>query len=186
MLPTDNPEVQKVIAEGRALSLALNVIEGDTDADEARRATQRVYDRCDPDSLSDWVQAFAACRILGLKFRGLVAALLTTEDLIEDPQERDLFEATAYAWIIWASKTPDNSGYLHRLQAARESFQEREGLLHQLALGYWAGAVEQLFLGDDGEARRLFRRTADVGGQLGTETNPVIQWTFAATFFPQT
>jgi hypothetical protein len=44
--------------------------------------------------------------------------------------------------------------------------------------------VDRLRRGDEVEARRFFRRAVTLGGVYGTPSNPLIQWTYAASFFP--
>jgi hypothetical protein len=101
----------------------------------------------------------------------------------EDPEdsERALFLAVAWAWMIWISGGSKNSALaeLDRLDLQEES----PLVLHHLALSNWAFAVRALLKGKTKEAKRRYRRALDVGSQFGTESNSVIVWTYAASFF---
>jgi len=172
----------KLLAESKTLSLAADVLEAGSDSLEVRRACREllVQERR-PETVSDLVRWSALRRIIGETF--IPDHPGVTEPDIEDELELALFEATAHAWLAWLRGSPSEPG--KGLRTAREALEGREGgLLHRLALGYWSEAVEAL-LGDDvPEARRLFRRAIEVGGQFGTESSPTVLWSYVATFLP--
>lgn len=57
--------------------------------------------------------------------------------------------------------------------------------LNRMALTQWLDGIEQLEQGNHFEGRRYFKRATTLGGLYGTASNPVIQWTYAASFFPE-
>lgn len=58
--------------------------------------------------------------------------------------------------------------------------------LNRMALSLWLQAIDLLQAGDYLEGRRFFRRATTLSGHYGTVSNPTIQWTYAASFFPRT
>lgn len=55
---------------------------------------------------------------------------------------------------------------------------------NRMALSLWLQAIDRLQAGDLLEGRRFFRRATTLSGHYGTVSNPTIQWTYAASFFP--
>jgi hypothetical protein len=56
--------------------------------------------------------------------------------------------------------------------------------LNRMAVSQWLQAIAHLQAGNPVEGRRFFRRAVTLGGLYGTVSNPTIQWTYAASFFP--
>jgi hypothetical protein len=99
----------------------------------------------------------------------------------EDEEDKEhLFSTTSWAWMSWAANGPSN-----RILERLNRLDLKEGpssVLHQLALSNWAYAVQALHSNDLVEAKRRYKRSLEIGGQFGTDTNSVILWTYAATF----
>jgi hypothetical protein len=74
--------------------------------------------------------------------------------------------------------TPCDTNPCHSLEVIHSTFDV-------MALTRWLTAVENLTRGNVETSRRYFRRATVLGGEYGTASNPVIQWTYAASFFPR-
>jgi len=166
--------LDKVIAEGHALTSALAVLEDRASVDSARRACALYLERHDVDSVEGLAIDCALRRICGLP-----PPTYTSIQLVEVPAsfEDVLLQEGVIRWLEWA-------GVEHSLieGAARET--RSASALNRMALAQWLEAVDRLRRGDEAEARRFFRRAVTLGGAYGTPSNPLIQWTYAASFFP--
>lgn len=170
-MSVDFLELSRLMSESRAVVMACEAIEGRENPLRVKQFIQGLLgDR--PPTTEDQVAWYAMTRIAG---GATPPAKLEGEGL---------FEATAWAWMTWVTSGPDQGA----IQVLDRATQEAEGpsVLHHLALSNWAKAVRALHLGEMTEAKRLFRRAVDVGGQFGTESNPTVVWSYAATFFPVT
>ena len=174
-----SPYIEQAIAEANALSAALAFVEGQGSREEAARLTEKALHGHVTEGLEGVVVRHAMERVVGRAH----GALPTT-----GPQgkslERRIFEATSLAWLRWTNGEDSQSSHeaLQLLQEEGESCQPQGGALHLMALRPWQFAVRALLSGDREEARRLFRRATELGSQCGTESSPVVQWTYAATF----
>lgn len=168
--------VEDVLAETRALSLCLNVIRGKGDMEEAvtdvwvflRKTGQ-------PSDVSEMVIQSAMNVITGVPVR---EPSFTPAD---KPVDRHVFETISKGWIQWASQKGSSTA-LDAIQTLEVPLSGPRAL-HMMALRPWKEAVEALLLKDLVNARRLFWRASELGSQFGTESNPSVQWTFAASFF---
>lgn len=167
-------EVNHITVESRALEAALAVVEGQGNPAQASASIEALLSLWTPDdSPGDYVKLAAFRRIVGDSLVG--PGWLPSSS---GPEDQRIFELTAHAWVTWAS------GGTEPFESQIDSPPSGgEGLIHRMALGYWAVAVENLTKKDLPEARRLFRRATELGGQFGTETNPVVLWTYAASFW---
>jgi hypothetical protein len=165
-----------ILVESRALEAALAVVEGQGDPALVSSSIQTMLSLWQPDgSPGDLAKQVAVHKIAGDSL-----PTTTWTPTGSGPEDRKLFEMVVHAWIAWVSGTQD------LFESHVEGPPSRgDGLIHRMALGYWAGAVENLTRHDLVEARRLFRRAAELGGQFGTESNPVVLWTYAASFWNQ-
>lgn len=168
-----NQVVSQVIAEGRALTRSLDVIEAGASAREARRCCAEYLTlHHEPDNLENVVIDGALRKICGLEG----TTYDTAEFEIPQTLEGRLLQDGIVRWMQWACDvsihlTPSTS--THRVSE-----------LDRMALSPWLEGIEQLHTGNTSEARRFFRRAVTLGGSYGTRSNPVIQWTYAASFFP--
>jgi hypothetical protein len=156
--------------------MVCEAIEGHENPLRAQQFVQGLFTTQPDETTEDQVTRYAMGKILG---EPLPYPLLPDEDST-DP-ERSLFLSTSWAWMVWASGSPTNAALV---ELKRQDLQEEgPSVLHHLALSNWALAVRSLLKGDMTEAKRRYRRALDVGSQFGTETNAVIVWTYAASFF---
>jgi len=175
----DDPSVQQLMAQSEALSTALAHTERGADRNEALCLVRRALERGTFLTVEELTIRSAMRLILG-------QATLTGGESYRfyaavRPPSRHFFETVARAWMIWAEKGPASEALaeLHQL----EDPSPKEGALHLMALFPWKLATEALLEEDPAEAKRQFLRSTELGSQFGTETNPVIQWAYAASFF---
>jgi len=124
--------------------------------------------------------------------RAAMLAVLDRESPTEDNEptngdpDTHIFESVALAWMRWLHDR--DVGYV-REEAIRlrreQKAQGREGAIHRMALLYWLDAVELLADGDTEGSRRVWQRALEVGGSFGTESHPVVLWSYIASFFPR-
>jgi len=175
-----NPGVQEVLREADALSAALSCLDGPL-TDEARTLITAVrdgYPICDTASLL----TFEAMSLL-LSNRHRVAV----QEPMHPKREVDwaFFDVIAMAWIAWAIGAQPEEPLVELRKMTLlviETTEGTGGALHLMALHPWVAAVTALLENNLEEARRQYHRATEIGAQLGTETNPAIQWTYAATF----
>lgn len=167
-------EVLKIIAEGRALTRSLAVIEAGASIDEARRECSLFLARHAADSLENIVIDCALRRICGLRRATYSRPQHETHESHEDL----LFREGVIRWIEWVSGEPLPLGPDRSLGTRSVS------TFNRMALTQWLEGVDHLRRGNATEGRRYFRRATTLGGLYGTRSNPVIQWTYAASFFP--
>lgn len=166
-------ETHKIIAEGHALTRSLAVIEVGACPTEARAFCTSYLQRHEARTVEDVVIDGALRRICGLRRREYDPAPFETSDTLADL----IFQEGAVRWMQWACDVD--------LPVLTELSEEpRRSELNRMALTHWFEGIEQLSRGNTTEGRRYFRRAATLGGLYGTPSNPVIQWTYAASFFP--
>lgn len=109
------------------------------------------------------------------------------EPLLRRPWEAYVSDATGCAWVDLArGKTALAAREIRRLRKRpipREPAASRSGAIHLLALYFWGEAILQLSSENRKSAHKFYRRALELGSQFGTESHPVISWTYAATFF---
>ena len=166
-------EVHRIIAEGRALTRSLAVIEVGASPTEARLFCSSYLQTHEVGTIESVLIDGALRRICGLHRRSYGPTPFESSDTRADV----LFREGAIGWMQWALDVE-----VPLLVALSE--ERRRSELDRMALTQWLEAVEQLRRGNTTEGRRFFRRAVKLGGLYGTPSNPVIQWTYAASFFP--
>lgn len=167
-------DVDHVIAEGRALTRALAVVEANAPVDAAQRACTAFLENLQVDSAESLVIDCAVRIICGLPpSTHTVPQWLSKASNLEEL----LLHEGSLRWLEWggveACLAPPRAGEL-----------QTTSQLDRMALTQWLEAVDYLRHDHRDEARRFFRRAVTLGGLYGTASNPVIQWTYAASFFP--
>jgi len=175
----DDPNIQQIMAQSEALHAALAYVDRGVDRDGALERVERALERGTFLTVEELTIRCAMRRILGQE-----APTSYRFHPAVNPPLRKFFETAARAWMIWAEKGPASEALtdLHQL----EDPSAKKEALHQMALVPWKLAIEALLEEDLAEAKRQFLRSTELGSQLGTETNPAVQWSYAASFFSLT
>lgn len=168
--------VETILAETRALSLCLEVIQGSGDMEDAITHVWSFLKKLSPPSDVAGMTMQSAMKVISG-----VPVQEPTFVPVDKPVDRHAFEVISKGWIQWASQQDSEAA----LEAVRTLEVPMSGprALHMMALRPWREAVEALLRKDVVNARRLFWRASELGSQFGTESNPIVQWTFAASFF---
>lgn len=165
--------LRRAFAEAKALRTLLDAVEHDGPTAPVVKLVQVLRD-AELQNLrdsSDWLRHNAMAKVLG-EFVLTPVGVFPTSDVDR------FFHQTFLVWSAWAAG---------RVQEAQDlmpkKVPEQGSELHLMALRPWYEGLKALSRDDAQEARRLFRRSTEIGGQLGTETNNAIQWAYGATFF---
>ncbi len=158
------------------LRTALDSLDNPDQRDEA----QRLINEWHASSRSEWKGEPIEERVVFAAHAKILGSTVTLAKFepVKKPVDRSLYERTALAWLTWAAGMGP-SALLQALPKANEF----GGAIHVMALEPWARATKALHEQDFEEARRLFRRSIELGTQYGTETNEVVQWAYVASFF---
>lgn len=170
-LPTEGEDLASILAEMEALQAVFEVGFRNGDAERAKALCRHALDLwSDKESVAGRLTTFALAHCAGVN---------VGEDWTFEPE--DLFETLAVSWIRWMRDgDPRVLDHIHNYPNLQENDREAE----TLSLNFWAQAIELLVLGDREQAKQFFERSTEVGSQFGTNTNPYICWTYAASFFP--
>jgi len=160
------------LAAHTVLLTTLDSMEGNAERTVALRLIEESYARGHQRTIEEQVIYGAQAKILGLP------VIQPTFVPSKKPADRRMFEIVAKAWLMWAAGL-DPKALLHTIPKPSEY----GGAIHMMAIEPWASATEALFGQDNEEARRLFRRSVEIGTQYDTETNEVVKWAYAASFF---
>lgn len=171
--------VDKLIAEGNALTRSLAIVEDGGETTEARRLCQIYLLVHSVDTLEDCTIDCALRKICRLE---PVAYSIPPQE-INEALGAQLFRLGACTWMQWA-RGDSPVGMLAPDERRMHPTEVVHSALDVMALTAWVEAVENLQNGDLSTGRRYFRRATVLGGEYGTVSNPVIQWTYAASFFP--
>lgn len=123
-------------------------------------------------TVEDLLIDVALRKICGLEIRDYNPAALEVDEAIAD----HAFHEGAARWTQWAC------GVWLSFDESTHVSQRSE--LNRMAISQWLQAIRHLQTGNPVEGRRYFRRAVTLGGLYGTVSNPTIQWTYAASFFP--
>lgn len=174
--------VSTIIFEMSALNAALSAIDAGLDIEEARTLVRSALKRKSvPETLDEHVVIAAMRRISG------EVVVVPSVKIHKDPWDRRLADVTATSWLAWAKGefTPALSQLppLLRDHDERDKIPGEDGAIQLLSISFWGEAVVQLAKGDLVAAHRFFRRALELGSQFGTETHPIVSWSYAASFF---
>ncbi len=168
-------EVDKVIAEGRALTRSLAVIEAGASIDEARLSCLTYLEQHTADNVENIAIDCALRKICGLT----PTTYRDTHPVVLTSGEEVLLHEGVIRWLEWAT------GVRPSLLVVEPRVTLTTSVMNRMALTQWIEGVDHLRRGNESEARRYFRRAVTFGGIYGTPSNPMIQWTYAASFFPR-
>lgn len=161
-----------MVIEAKALTTLLGYVLREEPCEDVAGLVAPIFESHQAKDAESWLRHFAMARLL--KETLTVPELEPAEDLASR-----LFARTAKAWMLWAAgRTEEAKTTLRTSDPAGAVGSE----IHMMTLGPWWLGVDALLREDSQEARRYFRRSTEMGSQLGTETNNAIQWSFVATF----
>ncbi len=172
-----NHSTAVVVEQARALQLCLRTIEEGLPEAPARAAVRSVLPHCGAENVSEGLVLVAMRRIAEQPFMpGARIASAGEGDVARTMQ------ALVHIWTVWAGgETPKGaSAVLTKLEQTKRN--DRSDALEMMALRLWAGAVRALLQKDPLEARRLWCRAMDVASNFGLEAQPVVAWSYAASF----
>lgn len=179
-----DPQVRRIRLEMRVQDRAVSALRGTIQPRRARRACH-LFRKARPsaDTLEDLVVDAALALI-----DQAPVPLVEAECTCGGTWDGFMYEVISYVWLRWAGgDTSTVQDLIPRLLSDTDE-QHRIGLhgssLHVLALSCWAHGVEHLTRGNKIEARVHFERALEAGDIIGTPSNGVIAWTYAASFFP--
>jgi hypothetical protein len=172
--------MRNVFREMEALESVLRFIEEGNEPPNTELIKQ-VIDRLEPVTIEQFVIEAAMLRITGnartdIRWKTLKAA--------KKPWERHVAEVVAIAWLEWLTRQSARPRLLElrAQQKKMEKLSRRGGAIHHYTLLFWSEAILELDSGNMASAQRLYRRAIELGAQFGTESHPMISWTYAATF----
>lgn len=173
---TERESLGSIIVEVEGLNAALSVADGFGDAERARESVLATLTRKpEPETIADAAVVAAMRRILD---EDVVFPEMTPS---AKPAESQVADAVALAWVAWAAGEPETAKAL--LDFVPPQNKDGTGAVHLIALGYWAEGVRHLVDANLPSAHRFFKRAIELGAQFGTESHPVVSWTYAASFF---
>lgn len=178
-------EIAEIQMAARALQSALSVVEGQGNPAEAKeftKAYQQEYKQ--PKTPEGYAIAMAIRRVCGQPVK-----LDSPGDFANPPEGSWMDRATGMAcisWTHWALENGNTEAGLYTIKQLRSDIEASVGVIEGMVLQCWADAIEALYREEPvSESRKLYQRATILGSQYGTKSNPVIQWTYAATFFPK-
>lgn len=173
------PNESQTIAESRALTAALSAIEGTKTKEEAL-VDVRVFRE---ESIRDPSIEGAIIDTALWAICGKAEKFEAPEVILKDRSLNiHLFESLADIWITWAIAGVHPASK-QRLSQLRLSEKPRGSTFHSMALQEWQLAIEALHEKNTEEARKRYKRAMKLGAEYGTPSNPVVHWTYAASFF---
>lgn len=171
-------------SEIHALVQALAVLRGEADPLTVRLLVQNLPSFPTAQSFEEMTIARAISKICEAEPKAVPRFPSTpAPDLWEDR----LFEGICRAWMLWASETGGGLQILEVLQTERSTSRSKYSggsSLNLMTLYQWISAVTALIQEDPG-AYEAFQKAGTLGSEYGTASNPTIQWTLAASFFPR-
>ncbi len=166
----------QIIAEGKALNAALAVVENQGDRQKAIDLV-RIYRE----------KFTRSSNIEGATIDLALWVICGTEPLKTPtyPQfitkENDRFTQLAQVWMTWVRGLVDDE--LKEVIPRLEDHGQKGEIFNKMVLEEWMTALEALFSHNIEESRKRFRRAMRLGWEYGTPSNPIVQWTYAASFF---
>lgn len=189
-MPTNrevNRDLGLYLLEANALRKTFRALNGShADHDAAIIALRPVFLAWRVRDFSSRVTLLAMAKILGVDLHPFAQHLPLSS--VKNPWEKHYFETLSYAWALWALD-PSSTGPLpllfnmaqERSEQKTKSTQTRN---HLAALDPWRVALEHLVRRENLEARTSWDNAIEIGSTYPGNTNhPVIQWTYAASFF---
>lgn len=182
--PSEESEVEALMDNMAALEAVFEAVQGTGSTERAvslAKQALRSQARA-PRSFEEYLVHVSLSRVAGLPL-----SKLGPTPSVSPTWVTFVYETVAAAWLRWFTSGDTSAiGLMVRIRAAEpDTHHVPGGAVELLSLSEWGQAVEALAEGDFGKARRHFERAVEVGAQIGSDSNPSINWTYAASIFPQ-
>lgn len=176
------PAASTVVKEAEALCLAHRVVHEGVGRRSTRQLIQTLLRSRHENSLEERVISAAMAHIVKEK-----------SCAISEPHKKGSFEeilcqTTAYVWYLWSQNRPEEA--LQVIQRFRTTVSNslrvagiKSGAIHRRVLNYWLQACEALILGQIPKSKKLWKRSLELGAHFGTDSHPMICWTYVASFY---
>lgn len=172
------PEISRIFREAEALTAAMEVVEKGSDRTKAQELVLPVFkDLPTPKNLPNLLVALSMRRILGKRL------FIPGHRKFPTTQEKAITQGTCLAWMILVEGYPRRAA--RHIEAMRSKKLDPRGTnaINLLSLKYWGDGIYALARGYPEDSFRFFQRALDLASQNGTESHPLISWSYAATFF---
>lgn len=173
--------MEALVMEMAALEALFEANKGEGPADRAIVLCQQAYEArtSPPQTVEQIVVRAALARVLGEPAPDAPLPLSA-----QRTWTKIVYDATAAAWLDWVAGGKSGEGLTARLRRNEPDTENvPDGAVELLALAEWGKAVEALVQDDLATAKRHFERAIEIGSQVGSDSNPSINWTYAASFF---
>lgn len=160
-----------------ALDAARAAMQGRGSSTAARKLAESTLRKgVRPTAVEDKVAIVALHQIAGVPFNELPRAEL--------PETGTALSVIADAWVSWMmTRDPNAKARVSEVLSASDREFTEGSVLNGMTLKLWGEAVLAYMNGDLREARRLFDRALEYGGQFGAEAYPSVEWSYVATFW---
>lgn len=176
------PAPSTVVKEAEALCLAHKVIHEGVGRRSTRQLIHALLQSRHEDTLEERVISSAMAYIAKEK-----------SCVISEPHKKGSFDdilcqTTAYVWYLWSQNRSEEA--LQVIQRFRTTVSNslrvagiKSGAIHRRVLNYWLQACEALILGQIPKSKKLWKRSLELGAHFGTDSHPMICWTYVASFY---
>lgn len=169
-------DVLAILAEMEALQAVFDVEFKEGSVDRALSLAKHALDlKAKPSTMEGRLTVVALSYCIGIHRADLALVTPTSEG----PWVQRAFETLASGWMRWLLLQDKKV-----LEDIANLGGEDDAAGETLSLNFWARAIELLVQGQKSDAKRFFERSTEVGSQFGTRTNPLICWSYAASFWP--
>jgi hypothetical protein len=176
LLEETEEDVPSILAEMEAQQAIFDVDFKEGSVDRALSLARHALDlKAPPSTMESRLTIVALSHCLGIPRTDLALVPPTSEG----PWVQRAFEILASGWMRWLLLQDKTV-----LQDIIHLGGEDDAAGETLSLNFWARAIELLAQGQKSDAKKFFERSTEVGSQFGTRTNPLICWSYAASFFP--
>jgi hypothetical protein len=180
------PEAEDMFAEQNVLNQAYQVVEHEAPIGHLKQEALKLLQSRGvfiPTS-EDCLVSGCLARISEQSVRSFFIPIRT-----ESSWTDEVADTISQAWLFWAnnqaSEAFDLLSSLRIRQSSQVGINQRSGAVNLMALNFWLTAVEFLIQGDSESSRRYWRRSIEVSGQFGSDSHPLITWSYVASFIQE-
>lgn len=174
-------EIDELLAESKALESALEVVEAGVDPEKAKGMALSY--RCAYQQPNTPL-GYATDVALQLIYDGVVLDIPNADNPEGGSWHQRAIAMACFSWIGWAVRG-DQKSIEFALKQLRGEISSEKSAIEAMTLDHWGTAIEHLVANRMGDARKSYQRAITLGSHYGATSNPVVQWTYAASFFPR-